>query len=114
MNFFKKLFQKKIEQPKDNGIYLNVQCGKCKSVMRVRIDKQYDINNDEEGRVWRKTLVCDRCYQKMRTEIVFDQQFGIISQEINNGAYLSDAEVTALNEKAAQEQIEDQNSRGFG
>lgn len=113
MNFFKKLFQKKPEQPKDNGIYLNVQCGKCKNAMRVRIDKQYDINNDEEGRVWRKTLVCDRCYQKMRTEIIFDQQFGIVSKEISSGNYLSDAEVTALNEKT-QDQNEDEKSRGFG
>ena len=114
MNFFKKLFQRTPEQPKDNGIYINVQCGKCKNVMHVRIDKQYDINSDEEGRVWRKTLVCDRCYQKMRTEILFDQQFGMVSKEITSGSYLSDDEVTALNAKEHEEHEQDENSRGFG
>ena len=91
MSFLKKIFQKDGGTYVDkNGIYQYVECGKCGNVMRIRIDKQYDIGTDDDGSyIWRKTLVCDSCYQKMQTKICFggDKQT-IVSAEIHKGKYV--------------------------
>ncbi len=89
MSFLDKLFNRKPKPYVDErGLYYYVDCHKCHKVMRVRIDKSYDLNREENGFSWRKTLVCDKCFNKMETEMRFDTKFNLQSQEISGGKYV--------------------------
>lgn len=99
---FKRLFGKreKASQEKasrkkayvdEKGIYVTVECGRCQNHQRVRIDRQNDLNLHEDGYRWRKTIVCDSCFQQMPTEIVFDsKRQKIVGREIEKGRYLEE------------------------
>ena len=91
MGFFSNLFSRKPKKYVDKrGLYFYVDCDNCHNVLKVRIDKQFDLNRQDNGSgfVWRKTLVCPKCYRKMQTEMLFDGQHGVVSQEISGGEYV--------------------------
>lgn len=88
MGLFKKIFQRETKYVDETGIYQSVQCGKCKTIMQVRIDKKYDLNREGTGYVWRKTLVCDSCYQQMPTTIFLNNRHQITDAEITKGEYV--------------------------
>lgn len=108
MSFLKNLFGRKSASPKkhvdERGMYFHVECQKCSRVLRVRIDKTYDINREENGYTWRKTLVCDKCFQKMETEMLFDGKYNVVAQEIHGGKYV----------EPPAEASESDGARGFG
>lgn len=88
---FKRLFGKRDdgEYVDKTGIYVTAECGKCQNHQRVRIDKQNDLNLHEGGYRWRKTIVCDKCFQQMATEILFDsKRQKILAREIDKGVYV--------------------------
>jgi bacterioferritin-associated ferredoxin len=87
MQFLKKWF-KSAETPADNGIYLNVECGKCSRHLRLRINPGYDLENTGNGFVWHKTIVCDKCFRQMPTVVQFDRHHTITHSDITNGRYL--------------------------
>lgn len=91
MGFLRNLFSRKPKKYVDErGLYYYVDCHKCHNVLRVRIDKQYDLNRqDDGGFVWRKTLVCPKCYSKMETEMTFDGNYKARTQEIRGGKYVA-------------------------
>lgn len=106
MGFLKKLFggeQKPYEDKQ--GIYLYVVCDRCDSRLRVRIDKQYDLNRESSGYVWHKTLMDSKCFRQMPTVVRFDSNYEVVEAEIEGGRYLSEAEYKAAaqaeSEKAA-------------
>ncbi len=89
MGIFRKLFGKKPKEEGDTrGIYLHVACDNCQTVLRIRADKQYDINREENGFSWRKTIVCDKCFRQMKTEVLFDSRYNITHHEIDKGRYV--------------------------
>lgn len=97
MSFLKRLFgRQNTPQTDERGLYFHVECRRCKNVMRLRADRQYDLNQLEEGGYeWRKTFVCDKCFSQMPAEVTFDNSFAIVGQTVSGGRYLSDAEVAA-------------------
>lgn len=104
MSFFKNLFSRKPKEYVDErGMYYYVDCHKCHDVLKVRIDKSYDLNREENGFVWRKTLVCNKCFNKMETEMLFDSKHNVTTQDITGGKYVA----------APAEETTD-GSRGFG
>ncbi len=106
MGFFKKLFSREPEKYVDKrGMYYYVDCHKCHKVMRVRIDKTYDLNREDNGFSWRKTLVCDKCFNKMETDMMFDGKYNVRSQDITGGKYV---------EAPAEASDADDGARGFG
>lgn len=93
MGFLKRLFGGKQQPYEDTqGIYLYVACDNCGSRLRVRIDKQYDLNRQSGGFVWRKTLVDSKCFRPMPTTVHFDGNYSVVEAEIEGGRYLTKTE----------------------
>lgn len=90
MGFLKRLFGGKQEPYEDTqGVYLYVACDNCGSRLRVRIDKQYDLNRQSGGFVWHKTLVDSKCFRPMPTTVKFDGNYSVTEAEIEGGRYLT-------------------------
>lgn len=96
----------------EKGIYFYVQCNKCGSRVRVRADKEYDLQRIEGGYAWHKTIVDSKCFQRMQAVVQFDSRHNVTSREIEGGRYLTKDEYDAL-EKPNVTQSTDE-SRGFG
>lgn len=93
MGFLKRLFGGESSSYEDKqGIYLYVACDRCGSRLRVRVDKQYDLNRESGGYVWHKTLVDGKCFRPMSTIVRFDSSYEVVEAEIEGGRYLTRAE----------------------
>lgn len=89
MSFLKNLFSRKPKKYVDErGIYFHVQCKRCEKVIKVRADKQYDLNRTDNGFQWRKTIVCPQCYGQISADVTFSSNYQITNQEIANGAFV--------------------------
>lgn len=113
MGFLRRLFGGKEEPYEDkHGIYLHVECENCGSRVRVRIDKQHDLNRQSGGYVWHKTIVDSKCFRPMPTVVRFDGSYEVIESEIEGGRYLTKAEYEAPRREAAnaEETAEDPDS----
>ncbi|RMH00370.1 MAG: hypothetical protein D6706_04030 [Chloroflexi bacterium] len=98
MNFLKKLFPQKNNTPADpNGIYFYVQCNNCGRRLRLRADKQHDLNHDYEqgGYVWHKTIVDDRCFRPMRAVVHLNQRYEITNYTLEGGQFITQSEYEA-------------------
>jgi hypothetical protein len=108
MSFFRRFFGQSAqsEAPADRrGIYVYAACDRCGQRLRIRIDRQYDLNQrDEGGYDWHKTLVDSRCFRPMPTMVTFDQHYRIISAEIEGGHYMSQEAYEAAERSAALEE----------
>ena len=103
MGFLKRLFGgEKGEKPyvDERGIYFYAQCDKCNSLVRVRADKQYDLQQADGGYVWHKTLVDSKCFQRMQAVVHLDSSYQVTNQELSNGRFLTQAEYDNLNKPA--------------
>ncbi|WP_110518921.1 hypothetical protein [Herpetosiphon llansteffanensis] len=97
MSFFRKLFGGGSSQStSDAGIYLQVRCKRCGSVIRLRIDSRNDLSqrDDDDNFFVRKTLVDDRCYSRIELEAVFNAKRQLINCEINGGTLVAGEENT--------------------
>ncbi|MEJ2750880.1 MAG: hypothetical protein P8183_23680 [Anaerolineae bacterium] len=115
MGFLKKLFGgEKGEKPyvDERGIYFYAQCDRCGSLVRVRADKQYDLQRVDDGFTWHKTIVDSKCFQRMQAVVHLDSHYQVTSQELSNGRFLTQAEYDALNQPPEDEPKDE--TRGFG
>ena len=71
------------------GFFLYVQCDQCDDRIRLRVHKQHELNRTEEGYVWHKTIVDNRCFQPMHTVVHLDQGYNVITSEIDGGHFIS-------------------------
>lgn len=105
MGFLRNLFGKPKKNRTDRGFFLYVVCDQCGDRLRLRIDPQYELNRrDEGGYLWRKTLVDNRCFRPMRTEVIFDEQLDVVTAEIDGGRYITQAEYEAAIAKEQEEE----------
>ena len=115
MGFLKRLFgSEKREKPyvDTRGIYFYVQCDKCGSLVRVRADKQYDLEQVDGGYVWHKTIVDSKCFQRMQAVVHLDGSYRVTNQELSNGRFLTKEEYDTLTQPIVDEPTDE--SRGFG
>ncbi|ABX07305.1 MAG TPA: hypothetical protein DEF47_18925 [Herpetosiphon sp.] len=96
MSFLRKLFGSSSQPASDAGIYLQVRCKRCGSLIRVRIDSRNDLSQrDEDDNLFvRKTLVDDRCYSRIELEAVFSPKRQLLNCEINGGTLVAGEENT--------------------
>lgn len=73
-----------------DGLYLYVRCDNCGSCVRMRIDKQYDLERDENQFVWHKTIVDNRCFRRIPTVVTFDAKYAMVNAEITGGQYITE------------------------
>ena len=99
MGFLKKLFGGGEKSPKKyvdkQGIYFYVECDNCGARVRVRADKQHDLQNVGDGYEWHKTIVDSRCFRRMHAMVKLNGSYQIINHEINNGRFMTEEEYLA-------------------
>ena len=96
MSFLRKLFGAK-SPPPDEGIYFYVRCNNCGRIVRVRVNRQNDLQPDWDtgGYTLSKEMMDDKCFRLMRAEVAFDSNYGILSQEAQGGTFVTQADYQA-------------------
>lgn len=96
MGFLRRLFGgKKKDQGDPQGLYFYVQCDNCGAKVRVRADKQYDLNRSDDGFIWHKTIVDSKCFQQIPTVVHLDHNYEVTSAEIEGGHFITREEYEA-------------------
>lgn len=107
MGFLKKLFGGGEQAPKKyvdkTGIYFYAQCDNCGARVRVRADKQHDLQNTGNGYEWHKTIVDSHCFRRMQAVVKLDSNYQMVGHELTNGRFLTEAEYIAAEAQAAEE-----------
>ncbi len=100
MSFLRKIFGGKAAAPADEGIYFYVRCSNCGRIVRVRVNRQSDLQPDWDtgGYSLSKEMMDDKCFRLMRAEITFDSSYAIISQEAQGGTFVTQADYEAQQE----------------
>ena len=104
MGFLKKLFgggepEKYVDK---QGIYFYVACDNCGARVKVRADKQHDLQNTGDGYEWHKTIVDSRCFRRIQTVVQLDANYQMVSHEITGGRYMTEEEYLAAEAAAEQ------------
>jgi len=100
MGFFKKVFAfkslKVAKNPEVGILWLQVECGKCQEIIKVRIDKKTDLQSEllqpgESGCAFtlKKEVLGKRCSNLIEVCLKFDSRYNIISKELKNGKLIS-------------------------
>lgn len=98
MDFLKRLFGGGEYEDKQ-GIYFYAQCDNCGAIVRVRADKQYDLNPTDGGYVWHKTIVDNRCFRPMQATVYLHRNYEVDQAELENGRFVSEAEYQTQQEE---------------
>ncbi len=105
MGFLQRLFGgKKNKKPyvDTRGIYFYAQCDRCGSVVRLRADKEYDLNRESGGFVWHKTIVDNRCFRPMPAVVHLDTGYKVTQQTIENGRFITQEAYEAAQQPAGE------------
>lgn len=110
MGFLRRLFEgkKKKDQGDTQGLYFYVECDNCGAQVRVRADKQYDLNRTDAGFVWHKTVVDSKCFQQIPTVVRLDRNYQVTSAEIEGGHYITREEYEAPEPEPEMEEAPDE------
>ncbi len=115
MGFLKKLFGGgKGDKPyvDARGIYFYAQCDHCGSRVKVRADKEYDLQRVDGGFIWHKTIVDSKCFRRMQAVVHLDRNYHVTGQEISDGRFLTQDEYDALENPSVTHPTDE--TRGFG
>lgn len=95
MGFLKKLFgggEKRYEDT--TGIYFYVR-SKRGAYVKVRADKQHDLNRTDNGFQWHKTIVDSKYFTRMQAVVDFDNNYNVTHSALENGTFISAEEYEA-------------------
>lgn len=109
MGFLKRLFGgDKNDKPyvDKRGIYFYAQCDRCGDRVRLRADKEYDLNREGANFVWHKTIVDNRCFRPMPAIVHLDANYKVTKQTIENGRFITQAEYEAAQQPDKDKEIE--------
>ena len=96
MGILARLFGGKPIKDSDDAIHIYVECDRCKSKVHVRLDKRHDLSHGEGGGYFvRKEIMDSKCFRLMTAEVTFDSAYGIHTQEVQGGRFLSKEEFEA-------------------
>ena len=93
------------------GIYLYVKCSRCGAPVRVRANKRYDLQRDDDsaGYILRKEIMDGTCFQLMQATVRYDGLFRVVEREIEGGEFIEWEEyqrLSASKEESAEEEPE--------
>ncbi|HZD10161.1 MAG TPA: hypothetical protein VE553_02375 [Candidatus Binatia bacterium] len=105
MGFLRRLFggEKKSSEGDSRGLYFYVQCDNCGARVRLRADKQYDLNRTDRGYEWHKTIVDSKCFRQIPTVVQLDRNYEVVHTEIDGGHYITREEYEAPEPPAGEE-----------
>lgn len=94
MGFFKRLFgsEKNEGYVDKQGVYFYVRCNNCGTIVRLRADKQYDLENNDGGYVWHKTIVDSKCFRPMPAVVTLNSSYELENADIQGGQFVSEAD----------------------
>lgn len=106
MGFLRKLFgggeSKQTSGSDSTGFFFYVRCDHCGSVVRLRINKEWDLNRSANGFVWHKTIVDSRCFRQMPTVVHFDKNYQVVQADIQGGGIISQSDYEAATAKPVE------------
>ena len=92
MWWLRRLFSRSPRQEADNALWLHVACDRCGEVIRVRVDRRYDVASNlldpgETGPAYtmHKDVVGDRCFRRIGVTLGFDRRMNIVESQIRGG-----------------------------
>lgn len=93
MSFLKRLFSGGNKAPyvDKNGIYVYAKCDNCGTIVRVRADKQHDLNREGSSFSWHKTIVDSKCFRRMQAVVHFDSDYRVSNYELSGGTLVDEA-----------------------
>jgi len=94
MGFLKRLFgsEKQEEYVDKQGIYFYVRCNNCGTIVRLRADKQYDLENTGGGFVWHKTVVDNKCFRQIPAVVALNASYELEHADIQGGEFVTQAD----------------------
>ncbi len=94
MGFFKRLFgsEKNEAYVDKQGVYFYVRCNNCGTIVRLRADKQYDLENNDGGFVWHKTIVDSKCFRPMPAVVTLNSSYELENADIQGGQFVTEAD----------------------
>lgn len=74
-----------------NAYWLYVRCDRCGEKLRLRVDRQYEIqpDYDQGGYVLRKEIMDGTCFQLMYAEVHFDPAMRVTSRDLRGGTFIT-------------------------
>ncbi len=102
MSWWKNLFGGASPRESSRYQYVYVQCARCQSPVRVRLDIyndaaiEFDEREREIGYVWRKDIIDAKCFRPIHAEIQFDTARREQNRTITGGTYIDEATYTQL------------------
>lgn len=112
MGFLKKIFgggeKKSSEYVDTRGVYFYVRCDNCRTIVKLRADKEYDLARQGDGFVWHKTIVDNRCFRSIPTVVVLDGNYQVVSAEISGGEYVTEEAYNAFQQARVSDVAEDE------
>lgn len=83
----------------EHALFFYVHCDRCGEVIRVRVDRRWDLLQELDGGVTGYSLHKDvlgmRCNQLIRMVVLFDRDHAITSQGVQGGRFVTQAEYEA-------------------
>jgi len=98
MGFLKRFFGgegRKKEYVDTQGIYFYAVCDNCGAKVKVRADRQHDLNRTDNGFVWHKTIVDNRCFRRLQAVVYLDNHYQMTNYELTGGRFISQEEYEA-------------------
>ena len=89
-----------------HGIHIYVQCDRCGEKIPVRLSTTAELQRRDgpEAEVGsgaffiRKTIVGNRCYQRIEARVDFDARYNVVDSEVQHGKLLTVEEYEQKNE----------------
>jgi hypothetical protein len=118
MGFFKRIvdtiFGSSKGEVKDaEGIYFYVKCSRCGAPVRVRANRRYDLQRDDDsaGYILRKEVMDGTCFQLMQATIRYDPGYRVVDREIEGGEFIEWEEYQEL---TAPQSKDEEDATGSG
>jgi len=81
----------------DAGLYYYVRCDRCGEVIKVRINRMNDLSQSDDGKTLfaRKTIVGQRCYNRIEAEFTYNANRQLVNTEIQGGKLATEEDFEA-------------------
>ncbi len=87
----------------EHALYYYLRCNKCGEVIRVRIDRRWDLEQEFDegggdaatGYVARKEVMGTKCFQMLRLTIAFNRGYHETDRQLSGGTFIEREEYEA-------------------
>ena len=102
----------------ENASYYYLKCNKCGEVIRIRIDRRWDLEQEFDegggdavtGYVSRKEVMGTKCFQMLRLTVQFDRGYRETEKQLSGGTFVGQEEYEAA-QAAQSAQAADESAR---